>query len=965
MSAATQAAGVFALVIAGALTACQRVELDASAGYLDSAYAAAESTYWRGETDSARASWTALLNRAEARHDSVEMSRAIIRLANAAYRDSDYPLATKLARQALSLPMRPTDRYLPLNVLGLAAYYQGRNAEAAPLFDSAIVAARATGDPLNEAKATMNRGLAGTELGDFQHARQQFQVARVGARNAGDTRVEGKCLANQAMLEIKAGDPLMAIALLDTARAVYRQSAYGPGEVNALGQLGVAYAAIGEPQRALALLDTALVKARENEMPQEEASNLQLLAEQYRDAGDLTRALEYLARAQTLNESLGLDDDRATALRDAAEIYLALGQTAVARKNATDALTIHRKSESALEQLVDLLVLATIAERQRQPTRVDSLLNAARDAAQRLGTRDAVDRVALTSAEIADRSGTPRDVLATLAAWRTDLSGTPQTEARALALRARAFRRLGILDSATVVGEQAIRAVERVRGRYAFAALRTAYAWQNADVYADLVTVLLRQGRVNDAFAVADAARGRALLEHLTEARNAATRLAGAARDFVVSEVQLRQIDELVKQLRSNSAQPVERSPVTVESDLAAQVASARTDYEALLERAAATDQRGAILLGATRVRADAVRSALAANEVLVEYFVSPDRILAFAVTTDSVRPIQLPVDAELLASRVRLARELLGNRTSAPGAANLVLGSLYASLIAPLQRTGALARANRLIVVPHGTLAYLPFAALRNANTGKFLVEDFAITYAPSAASFSAERATRAVGASPNGAPVALAPFPTELPATVAEAARAAKSSGAGVVLEASQASERALRRALETSPLVHIASHAELNVQNPMFSHVGLAAGTVRDREDDGRLEVHELLGMKIRSQLVFLSGCETGVGAAWSTSFRRGEDFATLAQAFLYAGAGSVVATFWRIEDGAAAEFAGRFYDALRDRSAVDALAEAQRSMIRDRRFASPFAWAGYAVTGGGARNRIVATGSRPSN
>jgi CHAT domain-containing protein len=111
-----------------------------------------------------------------------------------------------------------------------------------------------------------------------------------------------------------------------------------------------------------------------------------------------------------------------------------------------------------------------------------------------------------------------------------------------------------------------------------------------------------------------------------------------------------------------------------------------------------------------------------------------------------------------------------------------------------------------------------------------------------------------------------------------------------------------------------------------------------------------------------LVFLSGCETGVGAAWSTNFRRGEDYATLAQAFLYAGARSVVATLWSIEDGAAAEFANRFYDARRSRPTPEALADAQRSMIRDPRFASPYDWAAYGLTGDQSTDRAIALDAR---
>ena len=147
-------------------------------------------------------------------------------------------------------------------------------------------------------------------------------------------------------------------------------------------------------------------------------------------------------------------------------------------------------------------------------------------------------------------------------------------------------------------------------------------------------------------------------------------------------------------------------------------------------------------------------------------------------------------------------------------------------------------------------------------------------------------------------------------------------------------------------------------------MFSHLTLASGKRGNSANDGRLEVHELLGMQVRSSLVFLSGCETGVGAAWSTAFSPGEDFATLAHAFLYAGARNVVATLWRIEDGAAAAFAERFYEALRSNPAPEALAEAQRAMLRHARYRAVFDWAAYEVSGGDEQARVVA-GARGRN
>ncbi len=160
--------------------------------------------------------------------------------------------------------------------------------------------------------------------------------------------------------------------------------------------------------------------------------------------------------------------------------------------------------------------------------------------------------------------------------------------------------------------------------------------------------------------------------------------------------------------------------------------------------------------------------------------------------------------------------------------------------------------------------------------------------------------------------------------------------------------ATESQLRTALSNGALVHVASHGVMNARSPMFSRIEMA-GDRTTPSDDGRLEVHEVLGLSIRSPLVFLSGCETGFGAGWSTAFARGEDYATLAQAFLYAGAGNVVATLWPVVDAGAAQFAEAFYGTLADVGPAEALARAQREMIADSRYGHPYYWAAYRLAG----------------
>jgi len=141
-------------------------------------------------------------------------------------------------------------------------------------------------------------------------------------------------------------------------------------------------------------------------------------------------------------------------------------------------------------------------------------------------------------------------------------------------------------------------------------------------------------------------------------------------------------------------------------------------------------------------------------------------------------------------------------------------------------------------------------------------------------------------------------------------------------------------------------------MNARNPMFSRIELARPSRGVRPDnDGRLEVRELLALDVRSPLVFLSGCETGAFEAWLDVPVRGSGDHTLSHGFLAAGAENVVSTLWRIDDAASEYLARAFYGSLRTHSAADALVSAQRTLLREARFAAPYFWAAYVLSGDG--------------
>jgi CHAT domain-containing protein len=307
---------------------------------------------------------------------------------------------------------------------------------------------------------------------------------------------------------------------------------------------------------------------------------------------------------------------------------------------------------------------------------------------------------------------------------------------------------------------------------------------------------------------------------------------------------------------------------------------------------------------------------------------------------------VELPVTADALTARIRLARDVAGR--AEPPAGARVLETLHEELIAPLHATGRLDGVRRLVLVPQGALAYLPFAALRDPARDRYLIQDYVLTILPSAAALPAVRSRRSAMSGQAGG-TGFAPEPSRLPASRGEVEAFLSAVPGAAAVIGNAATEGRVRDALGKSPIVHIASHATMNASSPLYSRVELAPASDGDGSDDGRLEVHELLQLSIRSRLVYLSGCETGLGQTWATSYRAGEDYATLGQSLLYAGAGSVVATLWRIEDQAAAALARRFYHHLGSVAAPEALARAQRDLLAEPRFAQPYHWAGHLVVG----------------
>jgi CHAT domain-containing protein len=538
-------------------------------------------------------------------------------------------------------------------------------------------------------------------------------------------------------------------------------------------------------------------------------------------------------------------------------------------------------------------------------------------------------KTTLWEADVAAAQGKIEDAIRS---YDVAAGGGPVMRAAALTRVADLLDRKGNKPKAIDAYRKAIDAVEAVQGRLRLDDLVASWAGQQAPLYARAISLLQESGRTELAFDYAERARARAFLNQIGNRR-----LPPAVNPQLAAELQDVR-GQLIALESSAPAAPMPMLPLPnamggMADPRAAEREQLQKRYTDLLGRLAQTNPAYLSLVQVETVSlAKLQREVLPADTTLIEYFVLDDRTIAWVIDRQNARSVEVKVGADQLNERVGYLRNLITRRK--PEAANTA-AELYAILFAPLK---TLVRNRNLIIVPHASLHYLPFAALRNGEQKRYLIEDYAISIAPSA---SALRFMKSSGKRASSLLVLGDPDRT-LPHAEEEARAVAKMYGASAYL-GKDATESRLRSEAPLAGLLHVAAHAHYDALRPLFSRIDLAPSG--DGEpDDGRLHGYEIYDLDLgRTRLAVLSACETALGPR-----SNGDDVVALTRAFLAAGAPAVVTTLWSVDDASTADLVVKFYERMRNGSPpARALQEAQVSMLSH----DPNEWSAFVLTGDG--------------
>jgi CHAT domain-containing protein len=822
-------------------------------------------------------------------------------LGNAQHAHGDFPAAEASNRQALALHQEIGDRKgIADDLNNLAVTLREFDPVAAmEYFGRAQQEFDALGNDLNRSTALDNLGLAYQSVGDYRRALEYGHLALVLARKAGDLRMQGI----------------------------------------ALNSLGIAQTYLGNYRDALAFFDQALERHKDFAWGRAQTTtNIGVL---YRSEGNHALAAEAFARALDLNASIGDRNLEADSHYNLALEFLAVGQRAAARTHFEQGLDLSRRYG----------YLGMAAQCLAGVARIQALTGARADAEvqlkQAIETLRAIPdppHLAPALLQLADLElETKRPAAALEAAHQAQTlalaSELPDMLWQAQLAAGRALRSLGRVGQASSEFRASISTIESLRTRVAAPpASLPLYFSDKLEPYREMVELTLAAGETDSAIEFAEQSKSRVLGDLLRGGR--------VDLEHALSDSERSAERRLENQLVSLNLHLTKRP----DTDARQSRDKVRHELEALQTSLYAAHPQVAFERGAHQPMKAREMTALAdqTGAAILDYFVARERVYAF-VLKPNTRPkvFTLPVQASALRKSAEEFRRELATHDLAYA---VQARELYSMLVGPLE--DYIAGEKAILIVPDGFLWDVAFQALQPAPQ-RFWIEDKTIAYVPSMEVLrETRRLARLQKSGPaQGALLALGDPSGQPP--LPEAGRQVRQieklyrGEPTLVLTGDDATENRFRAEAGKYRVVHLAVHAILDDQSPMYSRALLA----QTNGYDGFLEARELLEYNLRAELLVLSACDSARGQAAA-----GEGINGMLWAAFAAGASTTVASLWQVDSTSSADLMISFHErwiearvaGIRFAKAAS-LRQASLDMIRTKTYSHPFYWAAYIVAG----------------
>jgi len=788
------------------------------------------------------------------------------------------------------------------NTIGNVFHRQDRFAEAMACYERAHEALRQLDDVEGVLHVIHNKAVTLTSLNDFREALAAYESARALAAGRGLDQIVAQTDYNIAWLYYLRGEYSRAIELLHTAAAASKRTGDAYHAALSLLDLSEIYLELNLSVDAREMAEQAHARFNELGMGYEAAKALSNAATAHGQEGKAFKALEIFAAARSRMVS-----EQNLVWPSLIDLYQAIllvdeGRLFEARRLCSTALVCFEQSGLASRAAMCHLLLARIALR----------LDDAADSRRRCDT-----------------------ALARLAG-----AESPILTYHARLLQGHALTRSGDCAGAYAAYQAAREALETLRSRLNGEELKIAFVKNKGEVYERLVQLCLEgeaaSGGSAEAFSHIEQAKSRTLFDLMFQPVHTLAREEGSESQLAHSIRELREeLNWYYHLVELEQLRPGDQSSRRLAA-FQREIGTREQEMARALRELKITDSSRSDLHAPSVCSLEAIRAALPEGAMLVEFFQVDDRIVLALLDRERLEIAAVSVMSrvaehvrmlEFQFSKFRLGADYLRTfREALLKSTQAHLHELFNELLAPVWSR---IDGRRLIVVPHGILHYVPFHALYTGS--QYVVDACVVSYAPSASIYATCQEQADGGATGS---LVLGVADEQAPLIAAEARAVAGALPDAQLFIGSGATEHVLRTRGRDCRILHIASHGFFRPENPMFSGIRLG---------DTYLNVYDLYRLRMRADLVTLSGCATGATVAAA-----GDELLGITRGLFCAGAKTLLLSLWNVHDESTATLMANFYQRV---AAGDGPVTALRNTMRQLRdqYPHPYHWAPFVVTG----------------
>lgn len=871
-------------------------------------------------------------------------------------------------------------RAISLRRIGVLYRHLGQFEDAITAQEDALALLRSIDDQQGMGTIFTNLGTIYGDLGRLNEAREYFERALRVYAALENRQGLSYTYGNLGQLYLYLGDSRQALHYLDQSLTLKKEAGDRGGQANTLLNLGTVYRNIGNFQQALSLYYQALDAYRGLYDDSGAALALGHLGSVYEELGDLDRAVQLQAEAFELKKTGGTTLQMTVTLTNLASLSMKQQQYAEAAAYLDEGLRLAVKQNGLLAQAHIYGMRGDLLLRQNQH---DGAI-AAVTKALRLYTQIGSQKGQMEAYESLGRAFERQGAFERAAEYydlALHLADTLHDQHALWGLQyhlGRLARQRGDSEDALRYFKASVDTLEQMRSYFDVSELRTMFVQNTLDPYIAVIRLLLANQEIREALVYLERLKARTFLE-VVDSGNPEFFL---GPDLVEQERYLAtRIRYLHGRLRAATADGAfiadagrtDDDQRSVTGRLTHELNDAKAEYEDLLLQIKLTypEYYRLKIVDAAEIRrlVDQAVTLIEPDVLLVEYFLDEDALHIWSIGHQDINYTAVPVTrAEMLETVLQLRMETgyyFSDRVYP------LLHTLYSWCITPIAEH---VRGKTTIgIVPFEVLHFVPFGALTSApwtpagataphQVPPYLIEDYALFSLPSLSVLPVVRERNTT--KPEHVEPATASQPAvfglgnatrNLPGAEREVLELTARFPHSVSYVGEAATKQRLFDEAGQYEIVHLATHGVYDKAHPMFSYLELASDALYARE---------VFGLRLRADLVTLSGCETflpqNVEARDLDTLVSGDELVGFLRAFLFAGAPSVLSSLWRVNDEATQRLMDTFYRQLPDAGKAVALQRAAQALMRStltvgrRRprtlaLRHPFFWSSFVLIG----------------